>query len=107
MEGLKNFAPDSITGTDSKKGMGYEDYLRLLLLMENRTKMYFRTMDMLQANMCKNENKNFRFKDSIQAVKIKVTYHAPRLFVLLPGAADILKVGDDSYCFCIEQQYEY
>ncbi len=107
LEGLKNFTPDSISGIDSKKGMGYEDYLRLLLLMENRTKLYYRTMDMLQANMCKNENANFRFKDSIQAVKIKATYCAPRLFVLLPGAGNLLKVGDGSYRFCMEQEYEY
>ncbi|MCQ2530365.1 MAG: DUF5702 domain-containing protein [Lachnospiraceae bacterium] len=107
LEGLKNFAPDSIEGTDSKKGMGYEDYLRLLLLMENRTKLYFRTMDMIQANMCKNENENFRFKDSMQAVKITATYNSPRLFVLLPMANNALKVGDGGYQFSIQQEYAY
>ena len=107
LEGLKNFAPDSIDGTDSKKGMRYEDYLRLLLLMENRTKLYFRTMDMIQANMCKNENENFRFKDSMQAVKITATYNAPRLFVLLPMANNVLEAGDGSYPFSIQQEYAY
>ncbi len=107
LEGLKNFQPESMDGKNSEKGLGYEDYLRLLLLMENRTKLYFRTMDMIQANMCKNENEKFRLKDSIQAVDLKAVYDAPRLFVMLPGARGILQLGDGSFGFRIEQHYEY
>lgn len=107
LEGLKNFAPDLVEGTENEKGMNYEDYLRLLLMMENRKKLYFRTMDMIQANMCKNENEKFRFKDSIQAVEIKVLYDSPRLFVTLPMVNKVLQLGDGSYGFQIEQKYEY
>lgn len=107
LTGLKNFVPDSIEGVNSENGMGYEAYLRILLLMENRTKLYLRTMDIIQANMCRNENEKFRFKDSIQAIKIKASYNAPRLFVSLPIASNVLLLGDGGYSFCIEQQYKY
>ena len=107
LEGIRNFTADSISGKDCEKGLGYEDYLRILLLMQNRTKQYFRTMDVLQANMCANENERFRFKDSIDAVSLKVRYHANILFPTLPLANKVLSISKGRYLFQYVQEYQY
>ena len=99
LEGIKNFSEEMITGKDCKHGLTYEDYLRVLLLMQNRKKQYFRTMDILQANMCANENENFRFKDSIAAVTVRTEYVANILFPTLPPAGRILRVHKGRYLF--------
>ncbi len=107
LEGIKNFSEEMITGKDCKHGLTYEDYLRVLLLMQNRKKQYFRTMDILQANMCANENENFRFKDSISAVTVRTEYVANILFPTLPPAGRILRVHKGRYLFHYEQEYQY
>ena len=107
LEGIKNFSEEMITGKDCKHGLTYEDYLRVLLLMQNRKKQYFRTMDILQANMCANENENFRFKDSIAAVAVRTEYVANILFPTLPPAGRILRVHKGRYLFHYEQEYQY
>lgn len=107
LEGIKNFSEEMITGKDCKHGLTYEDYLRVLLLMQNRKKQYFRTMDILQANMCANENENFRFKDSIAAITVRTEYVANILFPTLPPAGRILRVHKGRYLFHYEQEYQY
>ena len=107
LEGIRNFTTDSISGKNCEKGLGYEDYLRILLLMQNRTKQYFRTMDVLQANMCANENERFRFKDSIDAVSLKVRYRANILFPTLPLANKVLSISKGTYLFQYVQEYQY
>ena len=107
LEGIQNFSKEMITGKDNKKGLNYEDYLRILLLMQNRKKQYFRTMDILQANMCANENENFRFKDSIAAIKVQTEYVANILFPTLPPAGKMLRVHKGRYLFHYEQEYQY
>ncbi len=107
LEGIKNFSEEMIVGKDCKQGLTYEDYLRVLLLMQNRKKQYFRTMDILQANMCANENENFRFKDSIAAVTVRTEYVANILFPTLPPAGRILRVHKGRYLFHYEQEYQY
>lgn len=107
LEGIKNFSEDKIIGKDCKSGLTYEDYLRILLLMQNRKKQYFRTMDILQANMCANENAAFRFKDSIAAVQVQTEYTANILFPMLPVASRILKIHSGRYLFHYDQEYQY
>ncbi|MBO4835354.1 MAG: hypothetical protein J5483_04505 [Lachnospiraceae bacterium] len=107
LEGIRNFTTDSIAGKDCEKGLGYEDYLRILLLMQNRTKQYFRTMDVLQANMCANENERFRFKDSIDAVSLQVRYRANVLFPTLPLANKVISISKGTYLFQYIQEYQY
>lgn len=107
LEGIKNFSEEMITGKDNKYGLTYEDYLRILLLMQNRKKQCFRTMDILQVNMCANENVNFRFKDSIAAVNVQTEYVASILFPTLPPAGKVLRVHKGRYLFHYEQEYKY
>ena len=107
LEGLKNFSKDSLEGKGNEKGLDYKDYLRVLLLMQNRTKQYFRTMDVLQANMCANENPKFRFKDSIAAVSVDVEFGANMLFTAIPISSKFLNISNGTYQFKFNQEYKY
>lgn len=49
--------------TGVNEGLSYEDYLRLLLYVENESDKLLRAMDLIQINMKGNYNKSFLMKD--------------------------------------------
>lgn len=107
LAGIKNFGETSINPEGNERGLSYESYLRLLLLAQNRKTQYFRTMDLIQANMCGQENADFRIADCISAVTVNASYSAPHLFTTLPFARDLLGDQEGEYVFSIEQSYAY
>lgn len=107
LEGLKNFTGDEATESDEKFGLGYEDYLRILLLLEKNENQRFRTMDMIQANMCLNENADFRIKDCMVKVKTEVQYSAPSVFAALPIVRRTTAFNTSGYQFHFTQEYAY
>lgn len=107
LEGLKNFTGEEATESDEEFGLGYEDYLRVLLLLEKKEDQRFRTMDMIQANMCLNENTDFRIKDCIAQVKAEVSYSAPGVFAALPIVQRTAASDTTGYQFSFVQEYAY
>ena len=107
LEGLKNFTGDEATESDEKFGLGYEDYLRVLLLLEKKENQRYRTMDMIQANMCLNENEDFRIKDCMVKVKADVQYSAPSVFAALPIVRRTALLDTSGYQFHFTQEYAY
>ena len=79
---LKNLSGSEISSSPSSdSGLGYEAYLRILLLMKNENALYLRTLDMIQANMCANENENFLISDCITSAELEAGYEIPYLFL--------------------------
>ncbi|MDO4733954.1 MAG: DUF5702 domain-containing protein, partial [Lachnospiraceae bacterium] len=107
LEGLKNFTGEEATESDEEFGLGYEDYLRVILLLEKKEDQRFRTMDMIQANMCLNENADFRIKDCIAQVKAEVSYSAPGVFAALPIVQRTAASDTTGYQFRFIQEYAY
>ena len=107
LEGLKNFTGDEVTESDEENGLDYEAYLRILLLLEKKEDQRFRTMDMIQANMCLNENEDFRIKDCIAQVKAEVSYSAPGVFAALPIVQRTAALDTTGYEFQFIQEYAY
>ena len=107
LSGIKNFGSESISPEGTEKGLSYEAYLRILLLMQNKKVQYFRTMDLIQANMCLNENPAFRIADCITAISLEADYSAPSLFVSFPFVKSALSVSGGSYSYSIIQDYSY
>ena len=107
LEGLQNFTGDEAVSSDEQNGLSYEDYLRILLLMENRYKQTFRTMDMIQANMCLHENGGFRMKDCMVAATASVRFSAPGVFASLPIVRRTVDTGSSGYEFAFTQSYAY
>ncbi len=104
---IKNFTSDSIEISESDQGLDYEAYLRLLLLMQNGSDQRFRTMDMIQADMCLTENEGFRISDCITGAQFMATYTVPNLFVTFPFVSSLITPGSGGYTLNIDQTYTY
>ena len=97
----------SIVSNPASDGLEYEDYLRILLLLQNSETQAYRTMDMIQANMCKNKNSSFRMEECITSVNITAEYECGPLFAMVDLASLLIGDGSRKYHFKIEQQYSY
>lgn len=107
LAGLKNFSQDSIGSFSYEKGLSYESYLRVLLLGQKDETQYYRTMDVIQANMRANENSEFSFAKCITNVEISANYNAPQLFLTFPFVSTLIDPGDGAFEFNIIQKYLY
>lgn len=71
-------------------GISYETYLKFLLFTRTPAQRDFRTMDMIQSTLCR-EEPSFRMKDLIYGMHVEVTCESKHLFTALgiassPGA---------------------
>jgi hypothetical protein len=60
--------------TSGDKGMDYEEYLRMLLLMEDSVKKNYRTMEAMELRMIELGNPSFRMKDYIYGAEADIVY---------------------------------
>lgn len=107
LEGLQNFSAEEGIGEDKPGGIGYADYLRILLLLQGRNKQLFRTLDMIQADMCVAEGVDFRIKDCITETKAEVSFTAPNVFTGIPAFTRTMGFGGGGYQFRFSQEYAY
>ena len=108
LSGIKEIAGKG-EGNKSKEGPGltYKEYLRILLLMKDSDKQYYKTMDLIQLNICIRENPDFRIEDCINKVEVKSAYSAKPLFVTIPFVKSFFNYKSGVYNFEIIQGYEY
>lgn len=59
---------------ETKKGLLYEEYLRMLLLLENPVKKYYRTMSAMELRMMELGFSDFRMRNYIYAAEGKILY---------------------------------
>jgi hypothetical protein len=62
----------------SDKGLDYEQYLRMLLLMEDSVKKSYRTMEAMELRMIELGNPTFRMKDYIYGAEADIVYKITR-----------------------------
>lgn len=68
----------SDSNPDKDKGFNYEEYLRILLYMENPTSKYFQTMDAMEMKMIEKSYKDFRLKDYIYSLNATAVFSINR-----------------------------
>lgn len=107
IEGFKNFTAKDIEVISCDTGLDYEDYLRVLLAMENRQTQYYRTMDMIQTDMVLNENEDFLMTECLCEAEICASYTASQLFTAIPLVKNNLNASEGNYTFTIDQSYSY
>lgn len=108
LAGLKNLNSQTESSKSAgTSGLNYGQYLRILLLTKNTTNQYYRTMDLIQLNLCKRENPDFRMDQCINKVSINVNFTAKPLFITLPFVKNTLGYHLGKYKYNICQQYEY
>lgn len=107
IEGLRNFTGEEDGGEGLDQGLSYEEYLLVLLMMENKNRQVFRTMDVIQANMCDEETENFRIKDCLTGAVMDASFTAASVFVSLPIVRRSFAAGGGGYGFRFTQEYSY
>ena len=82
-------------------GFKYEVYLGLLLTITDRDDAVYRTMDLIQMNICKNYNQEFRMNKGLMSFESKVTYNVAPLFTAMPWTVGMLSESG-AYQFDVE-----
>lgn len=97
IEGIKDFLNGAQQSeVEDENGILYEDYIRILLLMMDKTEKYYRTMDVIQQNM-KQISPNFEMKNYVYAAQICVEATANRLFLMIPVVRNTISQKEQKY----------
>ena len=70
--------------TQELDGLDYKDYLRLLLLKEERNTRNGRTMDMIEGFVKKNYDTGFSLGECVTELVVHTEFHAEPMFIKLP-----------------------
>lgn len=81
IQGLKNFSKDTASSNDGLSGLSYERYLEMLLIFQNNISVYYRTLDLIQVDICKEYSDNFRISRCLTGIDIEFTYSLPYLII--------------------------
>lgn len=92
---LATFSKNTKSKNDGKNGLSYKRYLELLLATENNISLYYRTMDLIQMNICHQYNEDFRISKCIYSMDIKIQYSLP--YLLLSKKVTYTSKGHHSY----------
>lgn len=88
---------------DDEGGLGYDDYLRFLLGIQDYSEQIKRTMNIIQLNMQKQYNKDFKFSECIGELSVECMYSVKKLFNKFAPSF----ITGDKYDIRIEQTYRY
>ena len=80
IQGLKNFSKSTTSVNDGKSGLSYSRYLEILLVLQNNISTYYRTMDLIQMDICKEYSNKFRISACVSGLTVEYTYKLPWLF---------------------------
>ena len=89
------------------KGLDYIAYLEGLIMLTRRDNIVYRTMDLIQMNICKKYNSSFRMKDSVMEYSAKVQYGTAPLFAAIPWMVNMLGSEEGGYSFKIQVQKSF
>lgn len=78
---LLTFSKTTMSKNNGNNGLSYKRYLELLLATENNISLYYRTMDLIQMNICHQYNEDFRLAKCVYSIDAKFTYSLPYLFL--------------------------
>lgn len=99
LSGLWNLSKKE-SQNSGKKGIKYEDYLRVLLSAQKKSEQYFRTMDLIQANIQAQGNAGFQMKTCCSGFTVEAMFLADKVF-------SNAFLTDSLYRFSIERAYAY
>lgn len=105
LQGLANIKNESIP--DNSQGLTYNNYLRIMLLMQSKTMLYYRTMDLIQVNIQKNYDDLFRMNQCIHEIKIKAGFETKCLFVSIPFVRQMITGPKGTYSYEPQMRYSY
>lgn len=106
LSGIKNLSSTD-KNKDNRNGLDYEDYLRFLLFKQNKSEQIYRLLDVIELNVKKKYNDNFRFSDSMVGVEIRTEYEVKRLFSEISFIKEIIYEKNKRFLVDVNQKYGY
>ncbi len=92
--GLLKFKESSLDGeTQELDGLDYKDYLRLLLLKEQRSIRNGRTMDLIEGFVKENYDSGFSLGECVTELVLHTKFRAEPMFIKLPFVENGRKAG--------------
>ena len=83
INGLTSFSKDTVIShsntADSDDGLCYSEYLRMLIAAQNIISVSYRTLDLIQLDICHTIDEDFRISKCVTGAKIHLTYVLPFL----------------------------
>lgn len=92
--------------SDTKKGMDYETYCNVLLMLQPTNKITYRMMDLIQENMQLRYNSEFLMEKCIIGLEVKTTFEIRPIFMSMPWTLN-MNSGKDTYRFQISWESSY
>lgn len=80
LDGICNLSKNTISSNSGKEGFDYAFYLKLLLTAQSELALRFRTMDLIQMNICLNYNSSFRMSNCVCGLTTNFIYKAKTVF---------------------------
>ncbi len=102
---LTNLLVKSEKGDDG--GLEYIAYLEGLIMLCSRNEVVYRTMDLIQMNICKRYNNEFRMKNSIMRFGCKAKFSIAPMFASMPWMVDLLGADDGGYELNVSVKKKY
>ncbi len=102
LEDITTLGKYNTSKNNSDSGLDYDDYISSILLLYDNFKLHYRTMDLIQLDICENYNPNFLMSSCIVAADITLTYESHPIFT------NIIKLSSpSSYTFASSILYGY
>ena len=86
------FKAGNLQAKESKTGLDYKDYLRILLYLTSTSDSAYRAMDIIQLRL-REKVPNFLMSSQVYAVEFKATVNARALFSSLPNMKNMLNTA--------------
>jgi hypothetical protein len=87
--------------------ISYEIYLDILLMIEGKQKLDYRAMDLMQANMTKKYNSDFKMADCVNNIEVRYNYCLNNVFLKLPLVKNVTGTQEDGYSVTVNTKYSY
>ena len=78
---LTTFSKNTISKNKGEDGLSYKRYLELLLATQNNISLYYRTMDLIQMDICHQYNEDFRISKCVYSLDVTIQYSLPYLLL--------------------------
>lgn len=95
LQGLANFSKATSSHNGGDSGLSYKRYLEMLIAVQNNISVYYRTMDLIQLNICNEYSADFRLSKCIAGIEAELTYTLP--FLILSNSTNYKSKGKFSY----------
>lgn len=103
LENLGNYDLDK----GDETGLEYKEYAELLLVCTDSHKVIYRTMDLIQVNMQKRYNSNFKMSECFAECDVTVNMAIEPIFTALPFVTAVLNEENEVYEYSIKIKYGY